>query len=121
MTEKEKRRLEEHELIKTLAQQLEITIDVRKLYEYSAYMQGVRAGLMHAVERFVKFKGEQGVYDKAEISLVTSSIRFCDWWLSGKYEMRFRNHVRDKKGKKGKLVSCEAYFAKRVVQEIEVK
>ena len=48
------------------------------------------------------------VYTKAIVSLLASDLKNIQEYLLGT-NIGFRNHVRDKKGK---LVSCEAYFIK---------
>lgn len=49
---------------------------------------------------------EDKVYTKAMVELLRSDLRNVHEYLLGT-NIGFRNHVRDKKGK---LVSCEAYF-----------
>ena len=51
-------------------------------------------------------RSEDSVYTKAIVSLLASDLRNVQEYLMGT-NIGFRNHVRDKKGK---LVSCEAYF-----------
>ena len=55
-------------------------------------------------------RSEDIVYTKAIMNLLTSDLRNVYEYLLGT-NIGFRNHVRDKKGK---LVSCEAYFVKTV-------
>ena len=84
------------------------------LQEWSNRMQG-------AIEMLIKLyeddnmilplgvkRSEEMVYTKAIVNLLISDLRNVQEYLIGTY-IGFRNHVRDKKGK---LVSCEAYFVR---------
>lgn len=51
-------------------------------------------------------RSEYSVYTKAIVNLLISDLSHVQEYLLGT-NIGFRNHVRDKKGK---LVSCEAYF-----------
>ena len=51
-------------------------------------------------------RSEDRVYTKAIVNLLASDLRNVHEYFLGT-NICFRNHVRDKKGK---LVSCEAYF-----------
>lgn len=52
------------------------------------------------------------IYNKAIIDLLFDNKDNCDRFLYGDYdEIRFTDHVHNKKGK---LVKCRAYFAKRM-------
>lgn len=51
-------------------------------------------------------RSEDRVYTKAIVSLLASDLRNVQEYLLGT-NIGFRNHIRDKKGK---LISCEAYF-----------
>ena len=51
-------------------------------------------------------RSEDRVYTKAIVSLLASDLRNVQEYFLGT-NIGLRNHVRDKKGK---LVSCEAYF-----------
>ena len=51
-------------------------------------------------------RSEDRVYTKEIVTLLASDLRYVQEYLLGT-NIGFRNHVRDKKGK---LVSCEAYF-----------
>ena len=87
-------------------------VDVRKLYAYSAYLQGAMAAILTFCEEFPQiFGGKDAAYNKAVVELATASLRNTDLFLTKEHEIRFRNHVKDKKGK---CVKCEAYFADRV-------
>ena len=82
------------------------------LHEWSNRMQG-------AIEMLIKLyeddkmilpvgvkRSEDMVYTKAIVNLLASDLKNIQEYLLGT-NIGFRNHVRDKKGK---LVSCEAYF-----------
>lgn len=82
------------------------------LHEWSNRMQGAREMLIKLYEDYnmilplgVK-RSEDRVYTKAIVNLLISDLRNVQEYFIGT-NIGFRNHVRDKKGK---LVSCEAYF-----------
>lgn len=84
------------------------------LHEWSNRMQGAREMLIKLYEDDnmilplgVK-RSEDRVYTKAIVNLLASDLKNVQEYLLGT-NIGFRNHVRDKKGK---LVSCEAYFIK---------
>ena len=85
------------------------------LHEWSNRMQGAREMLIRLYEddKMILPVGvkryEEMVYTKAIVNLLISYLRNVQEYLIGT-NIGFRNHVRDKKGK---LVSCEAYFVKR--------
>ena len=82
------------------------------LHEWSNRMQGAREMLIKLYEddKMILPVGvkhwEDRVYTKAIVNLLISDLRNVQEYLLGT-NIGFRNHVRDKKGK---LVSCEAYF-----------
>lgn len=51
-------------------------------------------------------RSEDRVYTKAIVTLLASDLKNVQEYLLGT-NIGFRNHIRDKKGK---LISCEAYF-----------
>ena len=57
------------------------------------------------------------VYRDAVFRLITSDLRYMGMFLTESHDIYYRNHKRDKKGK---LISCEAYFAEKVVIYKEV-
>ena len=106
------------ELLRKLSS-MDIKIDLRRLQDYSAYLQGARKAVMLMQKHFPELsKGKEAVYNKAILSLITNSLRNTDLWLSEEYEIRFRNH---KRNKKDKLLSCEAYFGTVMSYIQEVK
>ena len=85
------------------------------LHEWSNRMQGAREMLIKLYEDDKMIfplgvkRSEDMVYTKAIVYLLSSDLKNIQEYLLGT-NIGFRNHVRDKKGK---LVSCEAYFVKR--------
>jgi hypothetical protein len=57
------------------------------------------------------------VYRDAVFRLITSDLRYMGMFLTESHDICYRNHKWDKKGK---LISCEAYFAEKVVIYKEV-
>ena len=86
-----------------------------KLHEWSNRMQGAREMLIKLYEDDKMIlpvgvkRSEDRVYTKAIVNLLIIDFRNVQEYLIGT-NIDFRNHVRDKKGK---LVSCEAYFVKK--------
>ena len=82
------------------------------LHEWSERMQGAREMLIKLYEDDKMIlpvglkRSEDMVYTKAIVSLLASDLKNIQEYLLGT-NIGFRNHVRDKKGK---LISCEAYF-----------
>ena len=82
------------------------------LHEWSERMQGAREMLIKLYEDDKMIlpvglkRSEDMVYTKAIVNLLASDLRNVQEYLLGT-NIGFRNHIRDKKGK---LVSCEAYF-----------
>lgn len=106
---------------KRLALLYEPKVNLRSIMQFSAYMQGARTAVMRYGEWIKQGKrgrkGEERIYLDAEYKLITSDLGHTALWLEGATSIYYRNHVMDKKGK---LVSVEAYFGKRVtiVKEI---
>ena len=82
------------------------------LHEWSERMQGAREMLIKLYEDDKMIlplgmkRSEDKVYTKAIVNLLISDLRNVQEYLLWT-NIGFRNHVRDKKGK---LISCEAYF-----------
>ena len=82
------------------------------LHEWSNRMQGAREMLIKLYEDDNMIfplglkRSEDRVYTKAIVNLLASDLRNVHEYFLGT-NICFRNHVRDKKGK---LISCEAYF-----------
>ena len=79
---------------------------------WSNRMQGAREMLIKLYEDDKMIlplgvkRSEDRVYTKAIFTLLASDLKNIQEYLLGT-NIGFRNHIRDKKGK---LVSCEAYF-----------
>ena len=82
------------------------------LHEWSERMQGAREMLIKLYEENMMImpvrvkSSEDRVYTKAIVNLLASDLRNIQEYLLGT-NISFRNHINDKKGK---LISCEAYF-----------
>ena len=82
------------------------------LHEWSNKMQGAREMLIKLYEDDKMIlplgvkRSEDIVYTKAIVNLLAIDLRNVHEYFLGT-NIGFRNHVRDKKGK---LISCEAYF-----------
>ena len=82
------------------------------LHEWSNRMQGAREMLIKLYEdgKMILPVGvkssEDMVYTKAIVNMLASDLRNVQEYLLGT-NIGFRNHILDKKGK---LISCEAYF-----------
>ena len=91
-----------------------------RLHEWSLYMEGAMMMLHRLRDNYLcdesKPKGyskgkDHLLYQKAILDLIMDSKDNIDRFLNHDYdEIRFTDHERDKKGK---LVKCRAYFAKR--------
>ena len=85
---------------------------MENLHEWSNRMQGAREMLIKLYEDDKMIlplgvkRSEDIVYTKAIVDLLASDLRNVQEYLIGT-NIGFRNHIRDKKGK---LMSCEAYF-----------
>ena len=85
---------------------------MENLHEWSNKMQGAREMLIKLYEENMMImpvrvkRSEDRVYTKAIVNLLASDLRNVHEYLLGT-NIGFRNHMRDKKGK---LISCEAYF-----------
>ena len=105
-------------LERRMAAEMDIKINLQKLLYYSAYYQGARIVAEKLIPYVMQnYRGDDKVYIKAELDMITSSKRNMQLWLDGT-EMRYRNHKRDKKGK---LESCECYFVeyRNVITEVK--
>lgn len=105
-------------LERRMAVEKDIKVNLQNVVYYGAYYQGARIVAEKLIPYVMQnYRGDDKVYIKAELDLITSSKRNMQLWLDGT-EMRYRNHKRDKKGK---LESCECYFAeyKNVISEVK--
>ena len=82
------------------------------LHEWSERMKGAREMLIKLYEENMIImpvgvkRSEDRVYTKAIVNMLASDLKNVHEYLLGT-NIGFRNHVNDKKGK---LISCEAYF-----------
>ena len=98
------------------------------LHSWALYIEGARMMLYrlrdHCLCDEPKPKGygkdkDHLIYQKAVLDLIMESKVNVDRFLSKDYdEIRLTDHERDKKGK---LVKCRAYFAKKVTTSVEIK
>lgn len=102
---------------------------LRRLPIWSWYIDGARRMLMLLRENLLceephqgdakKVTAEDKIYVKATLDLIMDSKDNVDRFLSQDYDLiQFTDHERDKKGK---LIKCRAYFAKRVTRIEEIK
>lgn len=99
---------------------------LRRLPIWSWYIRGARMMLLRMRDRyltneprpkgFIKDKDDK-VLTKAIIDFLLSNKLNIERFLDDGYEIRFTDHEYDKKGK---LIKCRAYFAKRVIRYEEV-
>lgn len=110
---------QDFENIRRAVSNVNLKIDLRRVQQYSAYLQGAMMAMDRIVKSFPQIlKGKDAPYNKAIIELAQSSLRNMDLFLTNEYEIRFRNHKNDRKGK---CIECEAYFTRTVTKTEEVK
>ena len=98
-----------------LASLEEPKVNLHNIRYYSAYYNGARKAFSVLGDSRLEYR--EKAYKDAVIKLITSDIRYAEIFLTGAHDLCFRNHKRDKKGK---LISCEAYFAEKVTIYKEV-
>lgn len=101
-------------------------INLRKLHDWSCYIGGARDMLLRLREAslcdephkvgYLQRK-EDKIYNKAKLDLIMADKRNVDRFLLGDFEIRYTDHERDRKGK---LIKCRAYFARKVVKYEEI-
>lgn len=86
---------------------------------YGAYYLGALLAVKKVVEMMNEedWKHLEKPYREATLKLITKDKRSMQLYMDGCHEICYRNHVKDKKGK---VKSCEAYFADRRVMYKEV-
>ena len=105
-------------LERRLAVETDIKINLRNVMYYGAYLLGAQMAAKDLIPFVMQnYRGNDKVYIKAELDMITSSKRNMQLWLDGT-DMRYRNHKRDKKGK---LKSVECYFVEQRNVITEVK
>lgn len=90
-------------------------VNLLNIQHWSAYMQGARRAFLYVMEHEHDY--DNNIYRDAVFRLITSDLRYMGMFLTESHTICFRNHKRDKKGK---LVSCEAYFAEKITIYKEV-
>ena len=85
-------------------------VNLLNIQHWSAYMQGARRAFLYVMEHGDDYDNK--VYRDAVFRLITSDLRYMGMFLTESHDICYRNYKRDKKGK---LISCEAYFAEKVV------
>jgi len=105
-------------LERRLAVENDIKVNLQNIMYYGSYYMGA----LFAAKRLIpyvmqNYRGEEKVYIKAELDLITASKRNMQLWLEDT-PIRYRNHKWDKKGK---LESCECYFVeyKNIITEVK--
>lgn len=109
---------DERELAFALDNYDKLRLNMQNVMLYGAYLQGLREGYMHFGKDAIEvMRGDKKVYAKAEYDYCMKSLRNLVNYHQQRYEGRYRNHKRDKKGK---LVSCEYYIVRSDTLEIEI-
>ena len=96
----------------------ELKVNFQNVLYYGSYLLGALVAAKRLIPYIMQnYRGEDKVYIKAELDFITSSKRNMQLWLDDT-PMRYRNHKRDKKGK---LESCECYFAeyRNIITEVK--
>lgn len=96
-----------------------VQVPLHKVQFYAAYMQGMREAYLKLFPKLItSSKKADRPYLEAEYKLLTSCVNACYDYHTDKYEIRYKDFVKDRKGK---LVSCTAYFARKIEMITEVK
>ena len=101
-----------------MAVEKDIKINLQNIIYYGAYYKGALQTALRLIPYVMQnYRGDEKVYIKSELDLITASKRNMQLWLDGT-QMCFRNHKRDKKGK---LESVECYFVEyvNVMREVQ--
>lgn len=94
-------------------------VPLHKLQFWTAYIQGMREAYERMFQNLFRFAPKkEKPYIEAERNLCLSCYDACYDYHIGKYEIRYKDHIHDKKGK---LIKCTAYFVKQAKVDIEVK
>jgi hypothetical protein len=105
-------------LERRMATETDIKINLQKVVYCGAYLLGAQMTANKLIPYVMQnYRGDDKVYIKAELDMITSSKRNMQLWLDGT-QMCFRNHVRNAKNK---LESCECYFVEQRNVITEVK
>lgn len=89
-------------------------MDEQNVEYYGAYYLGALLAVTKVLEMMneVEWKHLEKPYREATFKLITKDKRSMQLYMEGCYDICYRNHVKDNKGK---VKSCEAYFADRRV------
>lgn len=101
-----------------MAVEKDIKVNLQNIMYYGAYYQGALIAAKRLIPYVTQnYRADDKLYIKAELDFITSNKRNMQLWLDNT-PIRYRKHKRDKKGK---LESCECYFAeyRNVMQEIK--
>jgi len=96
----------------------ELKVNFQNVLYYGSYLLGAQMAAKELIPYVMQnYRGDDKVYIKAELDMITSSKRNMQLWFNNT-PIRYRNHKWDKKGK---LESCECYFEeyKNVIQEVK--
>jgi len=106
-------------LERRMATETDIKINLQNVVYYGAYLLGAQMTANKLIPYVMQnYRGDDKVYIKAELDMITSSKRNMQLWLDGTTRIAYRNH---KRNKKGKLESCECYFVEQRNIITEVK
>ena len=113
-TEQENKIIEQAQdiMVRRFAVENELKLNAQSVAYYGAYYLGAIQAVQEVTRQLLegdKPKGEDWIYLKAFWDFITKDKRNMQLFMDGT-EMRYRNHVRDKKGK---LKSVECYFVER--------
>lgn len=96
-----------------------VQVPLHKVQFYAAYMQGMREAYIKLFPKLIAgAKKADRPYLEAEYKLLMGCINACYDYHTDKYEIRYKDFVKDRKGN---LVSCTAYFARKTEIITEVK
>ena len=94
-------------------------MDENSVEYYGAYYQGALLAAKKVIDQYVNksWHGENKVYREAELTLITRDKRSMQLFMEGYYVICYKNH---KRNAKGKLIYCEAYFADKRTNFVQV-
>ena len=94
--------------------------DLTKLGDYGMYYLGALLAVKKVLEMILSpdWKNDEKPYREAILRLITKDKRSMQLYMDGCYDICFRNHKHDKKGK---VTWAEAYFAERRIKYEEVR
>lgn len=97
-------------LERRMAVEMNIKVNLQNVMYYGAYLLGAQMVANELIPYVMKnYRGDDKAYIKAELDMITSSKRNMQLWLD-KTPMRYRNHKRNKNGKR-KTLKNGYYFA----------